>query len=315
MLVPHRQRLPSSAVFACSGVGFGFFSSSATVAITKPGVQKPHIKPSLSQNACCTGCSVLPCDESVNRPDVFALRLDREHRARVIGAAFDDHRARAAGAAIADALLAGDLEPRAHRIKQRHARFHLQLMPPAVDRQRDRHFARTNRRRALGLGILDAGDDGGGNRSDPDGLEEVAAGDVLLSSSCIWRRIRLFPVVISPVWLTTVPVTFFAHRVTAFAGEPCGFRPADSTTAAWPTSCLIRRCAASFCGAALKGVFEMRRAFPGHCRPLRSAGVFAGPGPDHHLHRRPARRQRSPGRRHRLGRHRHRVAGTWRPRP
>ena len=31
---------------------------SATVATTKPGVQKPHIRASTSQNACCTGCIV-----------------------------------------------------------------------------------------------------------------------------------------------------------------------------------------------------------------------------------------------------------------
>ena len=30
--------------------------------MTKPGVQKPHISASTSQNACCTGCSVLPVD-------------------------------------------------------------------------------------------------------------------------------------------------------------------------------------------------------------------------------------------------------------
>jgi hypothetical protein len=44
--VPHRQMLPSSAALAWAGVGDGFFSSSATAAITKPGVQNPHISPS-----------------------------------------------------------------------------------------------------------------------------------------------------------------------------------------------------------------------------------------------------------------------------
>ena len=38
-----------------AGVGFGCFSMRATVAITNPGVQKPHISASRSQKACCTG--------------------------------------------------------------------------------------------------------------------------------------------------------------------------------------------------------------------------------------------------------------------
>ena len=58
--VPQRQMLPSRPLFTCAVVGFGYFSMSATVAITKPGVQKPHISASRSQKACCTGCSVAP---------------------------------------------------------------------------------------------------------------------------------------------------------------------------------------------------------------------------------------------------------------
>ena len=73
--------------------------------------------------------------ETVNGPDVAALRFDGEHRAGVIGAAVDNHRACAAGATIADPLLPGDVEPSPHRVKQRHARLHLQLVPAAVDRQ------------------------------------------------------------------------------------------------------------------------------------------------------------------------------------
>ena len=52
--------LPSSARRASAAVGFGFFSSRATADVTKPGVQKPHIRPSFSQNACCTGWRTVP---------------------------------------------------------------------------------------------------------------------------------------------------------------------------------------------------------------------------------------------------------------
>ncbi len=78
--VPHRQMLPSRPLRICSGVALGYFSSSATVATTNPGVQKPHIRASTSQNACCTGCiaplgaarpstvrMVLPCTSIAKR--------------------------------------------------------------------------------------------------------------------------------------------------------------------------------------------------------------------------------------------------------
>ena len=57
-------------------------------------------------------------------------------------------------------------------------------MTLAVDRQRDRHVAGTHRSGPLGLGITNAGDNGGGNGTDPDGLEEVAAGYFLCCAFC-----------------------------------------------------------------------------------------------------------------------------------
>ena len=76
--------------------------------VTKPGVQKPHIRPSLSQNACCTGCSTVPCVKLSTVRIALALRLDRQHRAGIDGLAIDNHRACAAGAPVAHALGAGD---------------------------------------------------------------------------------------------------------------------------------------------------------------------------------------------------------------
>src|SRR5689334_22930897 len=53
--VPQRQKLPPSCCLICSSVGFGYRSSSAFVAMTNPGVQKPHCCASLSTNACWIG--------------------------------------------------------------------------------------------------------------------------------------------------------------------------------------------------------------------------------------------------------------------
>ena len=125
--VPQRQMLPSRPFFACSSVGFGCFSSSATVAITKPGVQKPHIRPSVSKKACCTGCSVVAVGQAVDGANLLALHLDGERRAGVDRAAVDDHRAGAAGAAIADALVAGEVGAVAQRVEQRDARLDPQI--------------------------------------------------------------------------------------------------------------------------------------------------------------------------------------------
>ena len=105
-----------------SRVGFGFFSSSATADITNPGVQNPHIVPSCSQNACCTGCSTSP-GSGLRWCGSLSLRLDRQHRAGVDGAPVDDHRAGAAAAAVADALEARVVKPIAQRIEQRHPRL------------------------------------------------------------------------------------------------------------------------------------------------------------------------------------------------
>ena len=114
----------------------------------KPGVQKPHISASLSQNACCTGCSVSPLARPVDGANLLALHLDRQRRAGVDRAAVDDHRAGAAGAAIAAALVAGEVGAHAQRVEQRHARLDHQIDLPAVHRETHRHFAGADRGRA-----------------------------------------------------------------------------------------------------------------------------------------------------------------------
>ena len=128
--------------------------------------------------------------EAIDGPDVLPLRFDREHRARVIRSPFDNDRARAARAAIADTLLSGDLESGAHRIEQRDPGLDAQLMPLPVDRQRDRNVTWTDRRRPLSFGITDAGDHGGGDGTNPDRPEKVAAGYVFVVLHP--GRIRLF---------------------------------------------------------------------------------------------------------------------------
>ena len=97
----------------------------------------------------------------------------------------------AAGTPIADALLPGDVQPRAHCIEQRDAWLDAQLMTLAVDRQRDRDLAGSDRSGPLGVSVANACDDGCGDGTDPHGLEEVPAGNVFLVFHR--ARIRLIP--------------------------------------------------------------------------------------------------------------------------
>ena len=70
--VPHRGAMEGGASYFGHGRAFGYFSRTATVATTKPGVQKPHISPSASQKACCTGCSV---PSALARPSTVRICL------------------------------------------------------------------------------------------------------------------------------------------------------------------------------------------------------------------------------------------------
>ena len=124
--------------------GCGFFSRSATVAMMKPGVQKPHISASSSQNACCTGCSVVAVRQAVDGANLLALRLRwrASSRRRRFGRRRSSCRRRSA--AIAAALVAGEVGAVAHRIEQRDARLDPQIEALAVHRQRHRHVARAD---------------------------------------------------------------------------------------------------------------------------------------------------------------------------
>ena len=176
--VPQRQMLPSRPFLICSGVGFGCFSSRPTLAMMKPGVQKPHISASLSQNACCTGCSVSPLARPVDVADLLALHFDRERRAGIDRAAVDEHRAGAAGAAIAAALVAGQVGAHAQRVEQRDARLDHQIELPAVDGQPHRHLAGPDRGRPALRLELGRRDDRGRHTDDAGRFQEVAAAEV-----------------------------------------------------------------------------------------------------------------------------------------
>ena len=91
-----------------------------------PGVQKPHCRPWLSRNACCSGCS-----SSARRRDALdgeqlvAVGLHREHQAGARRAAVEQDGAGAADAVLAAEMRAGEPELVAHEIGERHA--HLDL--------------------------------------------------------------------------------------------------------------------------------------------------------------------------------------------
>ena len=98
-----------------------------------PGVQNPHCRPCLFQNASCIGCS-LP---SVASPSmvviVDAVGLHREPRARFDRDAVDEHRAGAALAGVAADLGAGEAERLAQEVHEQQPRLDVALIGAAVD--------------------------------------------------------------------------------------------------------------------------------------------------------------------------------------
>ncbi len=186
MFVPQRQRLPSSAFFACSGVGFGVL------------LEKRHRRHHEARRAEAAHQAVVVAEgllhrvqrvalrQSIDGADVPALRLDGQHRARVVGPSVDDHRAGAAGAAIADTLLSGDVETRAHRVEQRHPWLDTQRVTSAVDGERDRDLSGTQRPRDPAPRVsVTALDNRRRDRSNADGLEEIAPGGMVV---CVHSR-------------------------------------------------------------------------------------------------------------------------------
>ena len=87
-----------------------------------PGVQNPHCRPWHSRNAACIGCS----SPSLRRPSIVvivgALRLQREHRARLHRAAVQVHGAGAALRGVAADVRAGQLQLLADQLDQQRAR-------------------------------------------------------------------------------------------------------------------------------------------------------------------------------------------------
>ena len=89
-------------------VGSGSRSSRSSAVMSIPGVQNPHWSPWCSTNAAWSGwrCSGSGARSSTVR-DGRAVRLDREHRARLHRAAVEMHRAGAALRGVAADLRAG----------------------------------------------------------------------------------------------------------------------------------------------------------------------------------------------------------------
>ena len=103
-----------------------------------PGVQKPHCRPCLFQNASCSGCSV-PFGGA--RPSIVvtsrAVDLDREAGARLDGDAVEEHRAGAALARVAADLGAGHAAEIANEVHEQCARLDLAVETAAVDGNAD----------------------------------------------------------------------------------------------------------------------------------------------------------------------------------
>ena len=93
-------------------------ASSAAVATTRPGVQKPHCTAPAATNARCTACSAAVRREALDRDDLAPVGLRAVHEAGAHELAVEQHRAGPALALLAGALGAGQVEPLAQHEEQ-----------------------------------------------------------------------------------------------------------------------------------------------------------------------------------------------------
>ena len=110
--------------------------SSASAAITMPGVQKPHCVPSFSWKACCS--ALMRPDLAEQDPRSFRSRGLAPSSQRDAGQprlVVDQHRAGAALAAVAALLGAGQLQVIAQHLEQQRVVGHRHLVGAAVDVQ------------------------------------------------------------------------------------------------------------------------------------------------------------------------------------
>src|SRR5262245_61129852 len=111
-------------------------------------------------------------------PDRHTLHVNREKRAGIVRSTVHDDGTGTARATIANALEARDVEPIAHCVEQRDARFDRQRMRLAVDGELDWNVAWPNRGRARLRAGLRRTQHAGRQRRGADGLEECSSTDV-----------------------------------------------------------------------------------------------------------------------------------------
>ena len=118
-----RQMLPDSTSRTSASSGVGLSRSSASEAMTKPGVQKPHWKAWRFAERLLQRIEVVRLAEALDGEHLAAARLDREHQARPDADTVDHHRARAADAVLTPEVGARELQAIAEEVGQRHPHF------------------------------------------------------------------------------------------------------------------------------------------------------------------------------------------------
>ena len=143
--VPQRQRLPAIACRICSSDGLGSPSTSAAADTICPGVQKPH----------CDGVGAHErIDERVlaqafDGRDLASVDRVRKGDARERRHAVDLNRARAAVPLEARDLRAGEPEVLAQHLREHAPDVDVEVVPPAVDVQRQLTHAQPSPPRCL----------------------------------------------------------------------------------------------------------------------------------------------------------------------
>ena len=134
-----RQRLPESASRISSSLGSGRALEQVGGRDDEARRAEAALDGARLDERLLDAVERVPAGEALDRDDLVAVGLRRQHEARADERAVEEHRARAALALLARVLRAGQAEPLAERVEQALARPDVGLARLAVDGERDPH--------------------------------------------------------------------------------------------------------------------------------------------------------------------------------
>ena len=133
-----RQRLPRSAWRIVSSLGDGIAREEVRCRQDHAGRAEAALQAVVLDERALERVELAVLREPLDRRDLAALGLEREHGAALHGASVEEHGARAALARVAPDVRSGETEPVAQRVDEERPAFDLERALLAVDDERRR---------------------------------------------------------------------------------------------------------------------------------------------------------------------------------